>query len=113
MQLSPDNQRWLEAFRARHGRAPRILHIGNIANNAYNNAKLLDEAIDHKEGHEIYYFASKNFADFTAVQRCVWRALEENRVVDVTGFLAYVEVSAARLQAELSESHKTDLHGGV
>ncbi len=44
MQLSPENQRWLEAFRARHGRAPRILHIGNIANNAYNNAKLLNEA---------------------------------------------------------------------
>lgn len=44
MQLSPDNQRWLEAFRARHGRAPRILHIGNIANNAYNNARLLNEA---------------------------------------------------------------------
>lgn len=44
MQLSPENQRWLEAFRARHGRAPRILHIGNIANNAYNNARLLNEA---------------------------------------------------------------------
>ncbi|GIK24337.1 MAG: hypothetical protein BroJett006_05830 [Betaproteobacteria bacterium] len=43
MQLSPENQRWLEAFRARHGRAPRILHIGNIANNAYNNAKILNE----------------------------------------------------------------------
>lgn len=44
MQLSPENQRWLEAFRNKHGRAPRILHIGNIANNAYNNARLLNEA---------------------------------------------------------------------
>jgi glycosyltransferase involved in cell wall biosynthesis len=44
MQLSLENQRWLDAFRAKHGRAPRILHIGNIANNAYNNAKLLNEA---------------------------------------------------------------------
>jgi glycosyltransferase involved in cell wall biosynthesis len=43
MQLSPDIQHWLGAFRAAHGRAPRILHIGNIANNAYNNAKLLNE----------------------------------------------------------------------
>lgn len=43
MQLLPENQRWLSDFRARHGRAPRILHIGNIANNAYNNAKLLNE----------------------------------------------------------------------
>ncbi|MCH7688227.1 MAG: DUF1501 domain-containing protein [Planctomycetes bacterium] len=27
-----------------HGRPPRILHVGNIANNAYNNAKVLVEA---------------------------------------------------------------------
>jgi len=42
--LSPDNQRSLEAFIAARGRAPRVLHIGNIANNAYNNAKLLNAA---------------------------------------------------------------------
>jgi hypothetical protein len=35
---------WLDAFRRRHGRAPRILHIGNVANNAYHNAKLLTKA---------------------------------------------------------------------
>lgn len=34
---------FLTEFRARHGRAPRILHVGNIANNAYVNAKLLNE----------------------------------------------------------------------
>lgn len=44
MLFSPENQQWLAAFHAKHGRAPRILHIGNIANNAYNNAKLLNEA---------------------------------------------------------------------
>lgn len=44
MHLSPENQQWLDDFRARHGRSPRILHIGNIANNAYNNAKLMNEA---------------------------------------------------------------------
>jgi len=44
MELSSNNQNWLEKFRAKHGRAPRILHIGNIANNAYNNARLLNEA---------------------------------------------------------------------
>ena len=35
---SPDD--WLRAFEARHGRPLRVLHIGNIANNAYNNAKI-------------------------------------------------------------------------
>jgi glycosyltransferase involved in cell wall biosynthesis len=33
---------WVEAFRKKHRRAPRILHIGNIANNAYLNAKFLN-----------------------------------------------------------------------
>lgn len=34
---------FLEEFAARHGRAPRILHVGNIANNAFVNARLLNE----------------------------------------------------------------------
>ena len=42
--LSAENQRWLDEFRAKYGRAPRILHIGNIANNAYLNAKILTVA---------------------------------------------------------------------
>jgi hypothetical protein len=44
MELSPENRQWYEAFVADYGRPPRILHIGNIANNAYNNAKLLNAA---------------------------------------------------------------------
>jgi glycosyltransferase involved in cell wall biosynthesis len=32
---------WVRAFHARAGRPPRILHFGNIANNAYNNTKIL------------------------------------------------------------------------
>jgi glycosyltransferase involved in cell wall biosynthesis len=35
---SPDD--WLRAFERRHGRPLRVLHVGNIANNAYNNAKI-------------------------------------------------------------------------
>lgn len=42
--LSSDNKAWLDAFVERYGRPPSVLHIGNIANNAYNNAKLLNEA---------------------------------------------------------------------
>ena len=44
MQLSSANRQWLADFLATHHRAPRVLHIGNIANNAYNNSKLLIEA---------------------------------------------------------------------
>lgn len=33
---------WLDAFRKSHGRPPRILHIGNVANNAYINVKMLN-----------------------------------------------------------------------
>ena len=36
--------RFLVEFVEKHGRCPRILHVGNIANNAYLNAKFLNEA---------------------------------------------------------------------
>jgi hypothetical protein len=32
---------WLQAHKERHGRPLRVLHVGNIANNAYLNAKFL------------------------------------------------------------------------
>lgn len=32
---------WHEQFRAEHGRSFRVLHIGNLANNAYLNSKML------------------------------------------------------------------------
>jgi hypothetical protein len=32
---------WVGQFHREHGRPPRVLHIGNIANNAYLNAKIL------------------------------------------------------------------------
>lgn len=34
---------WLNAYQLKNGRRPRLLHIGNIANNAYNNAKILNQ----------------------------------------------------------------------
>lgn len=40
--LSEINRQWLEDFRSKYGRDPSVLHIGNIANNAYNNAKQLN-----------------------------------------------------------------------
>jgi len=42
--LSPESRSWVDAFKATHGRVPRVLHIGNIANNAYNIATLLNGA---------------------------------------------------------------------
>jgi hypothetical protein len=38
-----ENLSWVKQFHVEHGRPIRTLHIGNIANNAYNNAKLLRE----------------------------------------------------------------------
>ncbi len=35
---------WIEEFQAKTGHPPRVLHIGNIANNAYLNAKYLRKA---------------------------------------------------------------------
>ncbi len=42
MSQNKNTYRWIQLFRRKYGRSPRILHIGNIANNAYNNAKLLN-----------------------------------------------------------------------
>jgi len=42
--LSAEQQAWLADFHGRMGRPPRLLHIGNIGNNAYNNAKMLRRA---------------------------------------------------------------------
>jgi glycosyltransferase involved in cell wall biosynthesis len=39
-----ETERWLDRFRKRNGRAPTVLHIGNIANAAYLNARMLNEA---------------------------------------------------------------------
>lgn len=33
---------WVDRFVAKNGRKPRVLHIGNIANNAYLNSKILN-----------------------------------------------------------------------
>ena len=43
--LTAENQKWLAKFAATQGRPLRILHISNIANNAYNNAKLLNQCM--------------------------------------------------------------------
>jgi hypothetical protein len=44
--VAPDTgfDAWRAGFVREHGRPPRILHIGNIANNAYLNAKMLNAA---------------------------------------------------------------------
>jgi glycosyltransferase involved in cell wall biosynthesis len=39
--IPAERLRWLTDFEARHGRPLRVLHVGNIANNAYLNAKFL------------------------------------------------------------------------
>jgi glycosyltransferase involved in cell wall biosynthesis len=39
-----ETDRWISRFRERNGRAPTALHIGNIANAAYLNAHMLNEA---------------------------------------------------------------------
>ncbi len=42
--ISTSDKKWLQEFEKKHHRAPRILHIGNIANNAYLNAKIQRKA---------------------------------------------------------------------
>lgn len=48
---------WLKEFQRLHGRPLRVLHIGNIANNAYLNSTLLiDQGVDcHVMCHDYYH----------------------------------------------------------
>lgn len=39
-QVINTERKWLQSLERAHGRPLRVLHIGNIANNAYNNAKI-------------------------------------------------------------------------
>jgi len=39
--IPAERLRWLASFEAQHGRPLRVLHVGNIANNGYLNAKFL------------------------------------------------------------------------
>ena len=48
-----DLRAWLQAFEAKHGRPLRVLHVGNIANNAFLNAKFLRVA--GVEAHVLSY----------------------------------------------------------
>ena len=40
--MSFKTEKFVESFKKKYNRNPRILHIGNIANNAYNNALILN-----------------------------------------------------------------------
>lgn len=53
IQLQQENEAWIKAFIKKHKRKPRILHISNVANNAYNNAKLLTDC--GLENHVLAY----------------------------------------------------------
>ena len=87
--LSGINREWLANFTAKFGRRPRILHIGNVANNAYQNAKLLNslgadcDVICHNYYH-IMGCPEWEDADFSAT------ALDDARpdwaTVDLNGF---------------------------
>lgn len=47
---------WLKAWEKEHGRPLRVLHIGNIANNAFNNA-----SIQRQYGVDAYVIAGENY----------------------------------------------------
>lgn len=65
-------------------------------------AKMLDDAVDHREGQEILYAARKNYSTAEDVRNCVRLAIEENRIEDMTKFLALVEAAAKYIEAELA-----------
>lgn len=41
--MSDLDLKWISEFKAKHGRNPRIIHVGNIAANAFKNVKMLNK----------------------------------------------------------------------
>ena len=54
--MRDDGFDWYRTFQRRHGRALRVLHVGNIANNAFNNAR-----IQRQHGVEAHVLAYENY----------------------------------------------------
>jgi glycosyltransferase involved in cell wall biosynthesis len=73
--IDPAVADWLKAFEARNGRKLKILHVGNVANNAYNNAK-----VQRRFGVDAHVIA----ADYYHVMGCPeWEDAEiEGKVAD-------------------------------
>jgi len=90
MNLWVENKDWLNSFIQKHKRAPRILHISNIANNAYNNAKLLNQCglENHVIAcHDSYAMGCPEWedADFDEDIEDLWHPPWEN--FDLRGFI--------------------------
>ncbi len=77
IKLQKENQDWINDFVNKYKRPPRILHISNVANNAYNNAKLLNKVglVNHVIAYNDYYaMACPEWedADFTNEVTDMW-----------------------------------------
>ena len=66
-------------------------------------ARLLDAVIEHKEGQEIHYSASKNYFNAADVQRFVRQAIDDNKIYDMPKFLAYVEEAGRVIEMLISK----------
>jgi SAM-dependent methyltransferase len=94
--LSPTDVRFRHPFSPFVGRTTNALVV--------RIAKLLDEALEHREGQIVYYVAERNFSKPEDVQACIRRALEENVLASPVEFLALLSAATARIERELGDS---------
>jgi ubiquinone/menaquinone biosynthesis C-methylase UbiE len=76
-----------------------------LDNNIAEIAKILDESIQHKEGQEVHYVARKNFADIKNVQYCIENALQENKIDNISEFLAMVQAASEVIERQLNKKN--------
>lgn len=62
----------------------------------------LDDILSHKEGQEVHYVAQKNSFNLNDHESIIDQALIENKVEDITKFLAYLDEAGRTFQALLS-----------
>jgi len=71
-------------------------------------AVMLDAVVRHKEGQEVHYVARKNFYGVREHESLIDRALDENKIQDLTEFLAYLDEAGRAMQALISISSLRD-----
>jgi ubiquinone/menaquinone biosynthesis C-methylase UbiE len=70
-------------------------------------AMLLDQIVGHKEGQEVCYVANKNYCTHEDTKLMISKALEENRIEDMTRFLAYLDEANKAISHILEDSKKS------
>lgn len=69
--------------------------------------KYLNEILEHKEGQEIFYVGHKNYGNSKDIERNIEYALKENKIEDISLFLAHLKVASEKIEKLFVENSRS------